>query len=341
MNLTHRIFSLVYKHNTISILTAICSLLSWYGYFIYLVYAYDIREGFWIADPHDDYGNLWRQVQEITHNPPKQQNIYLLASSTIREGILHPQYLFEHLDPNTDIQLLTAGDLYPVEMAQIVSVLPQNTQTTDVFVLEVSMRNFALAPTTAQELIFASRLPNANPTYQKILLESGFFPPIVPNYHAFYSSRMEKEIPKENWVFHQIDFFETLSKEESLQTTTKLLHWARDTVLYGDQNRQLYENTIRTLPINSTILLLYPPRNPTIVEYAKQDLSYQLAESVLEEQLDLLEKNLRNQYNIHTIHVQHNLQESDFADYGHINNATAREEWSNGLLQEMQTILQR
>ena len=303
------------------------------GYIAFLS-SFSPTDGYWVAHPQDDYGQLYRQVSSLPTEPHRA--VYLIGSSATREAIVSPKELQRLLGPTTPVQLLMAGDLYPVEMAQIVARLP--VETAGVLVLEISLRNFSLSPEKMRSLIAGAHLPVAPLRYQRLLLQNGFAPPIFPNLLSFMAVRVNPSlrhpVAKMPWMFHQVETQRPPTDEDWTRIINELHFTAGEFQQHRERNLAFFRALLKIVPPNLKIALLDAPRNPDVLARATQSNHYLQAQQTHQQML----VELADELDIEVWSLHQDIPSENFLDDAHINTLPARITYTNALADNLRRL---
>lgn len=304
---------------------------------IFRISQFPIQEGYWVASSNDDFANLYRQSQMLSF-PSSRPQIILLASSSIREALQHPESFLpriKELPRSPDLRLLTAGDLNQLEMAQILTLLPRDMK--GVLFLEFSERLLGLTPDVLQQQVSKSRLPYAPFRYQKFLLSQGLRPPIFPNYPAFYAARMQTSwtnlAPQEKWNFHQVGLSEKHPPSDYPRLAKNIIKWTELSVENAHWNQEFFRQLIQLSPPKMKIIFILPPRNPDIESLVQE------SEIFLQHQENFQE--IVASFDIPVVSIHQNIPAQDYVDHGHIWSEKAREQCTQEFLHHIKKAMVR
>ena len=298
---------LIVAYSTLALLCIWFASLSW---------RYPLEYGYWIADPSDDYGHLRKDLINLESSKP---SLVFIASSAFREAIMEESSLQRRFSSN-DVRLLTAGDLNPLEILQVVSLLPREQIGT--VVIEVSHRNFSISYEKAKYLAQHSRLGVDSVRSHMALSTLNIYVPWGLSTVIFYGSRLDplnpNKVPHHEWLFHQVDFFDPneFEIEHSIQ---KVRRWVIDSSIHGDWNQKVYEQIIAEVPENMKIIFVRSPRNTVVFEQGTLDLDEEVRR--YEERLQILQESA----DAAIWDIDNGLNQDHFLDHGHINTFRGRE----------------
>ena len=303
------------------------------GYLGYLS-TFSPKLGYWVAHPQDDYGHLYRQVHSL---PTESHNaIYLIGSSATREAIVSPNELQRMLGPTHPVHLLMAGDLYPVEMAQIIAQIP--TDAAGILVLETSLRNFSLSPEKMQSLITGAHLPVAPLSYQKMLLEHGYTPPVLTNMLSFMAVRVtpsiRRPVPNVPWKFHQVEGQRPPTDEDWTRMIDELHFAAAEFQQHREHNLAFFRALLNLIPPTLKIALLDAPRNPDVIEKAKQNTAYRQAQQAHQ----IMLADLAAELDIEVWSLHQDIPSDNFLDDAHIKTLPARITYTTTLADHLRRL---
>lgn len=301
---------------------------------------FPIEDGYWIASPSDDFANLYRNSQ-ILSQPISEKQVIVIGSSALRESLQYPKIIVQKLkriQARSKLRILTAGDLNQVEMSQLITLLPEETQ--GVLFLEISERLLGLSPTQAQILVSKSRLPFISVSYQKLLIEQGLRPPLSSNLGGFYVSRVQaswtKLAPKEEWRFHQVGLEGKHPKSAYPKLAKTLENWSSLSLQHGAWNQDFFERIILEIPKDLKVFFILPPRNPEIELLALETPDGIISHKIFQERLQYFAEN----YQIPTITIDDGITAQNYIDHGHIWSEKARASCTNRLLEKVSEALE-
>ena len=283
-----------------------------------------MEKGYWVAGPDDDYAQLVSAVEAIQTS--KAPAVVLVGSSALREAIVSPDELRRQRS-NKSWHVLTAGDLYPIEMAQVVSELPRDLE--GVLLLEVSLRTLSVAPSTSQQLTTKPRLPYQGVQFQQTVLKSGYTPGLGIGWLSFYLSRWNilepMKIPYERWLFHQVDFIEP-SQIDWGEVFAKKERWLEAISMHVETNVHLLKTIVDMAPPQMRVAFIASPRNPKWVDFHPQDPDgWTQYEGALKE--------LQNVVHHPIIKIDEGISAEHFLDHGHIRTLMGRQLATQNILQ--------
>ena len=275
---------------------------------------FSIHDGYWIANVGDDYANMYKDVESIESST--NTSVVLIGSSALREAITTPDELeFERSDLNWHI--LTAGDLFPVEIAQVVSELPDDMIGT--LMLEVSLRALSVSKMLTQQLIIKPRLPYQNWRFQKSVIRLGYSPSLEVSRLAFYLSRWDmtfpSHVPKERWWFHQVELISTssLNWQKRVDNKRTMLEQLPANL---ESNLNMYKQIVSLAPPNMNVVFVSSPRNPAWINAEHDEKLWTVYEQALADLSSLVS------YPI--IQIEQGVEVEHFLDHGHIQTLAGR-----------------
>lgn len=275
---------------------------------------FPLQQGYWVAGPDDDYAQLLLQVESVSAS--EKQTMILVGSSALREAFTNSDDLARNM-PEYDWYLLTAGDLYLVETAQIVAALPR--ELSGVLLIETSMRILSTDSSTTQQIISKPRFPIQNWRFLTEMVRLGYTPSLGLGYASFYLSRWKwsrpTHVPREQWLFHQVDYIgiEQIDWERSVR---KGELWLTELPLHLQGNLKLLKAIQQLAPPNMRVLLIESPRNSKWLNSLMKHPSW----SVYQDTLAQLEMDFGGT----TIQIDEGVESGNFLDHGHIRTLTGR-----------------
>lgn len=276
---------------------------------------FPLDQGYWVSGPDDDYAQLLTQVESITVS--SKPALVVVGSSALREALTTVDEL-KRDKPEYDWNLLTAGDLFLVEAAQVVAALPR--ELSGVLLIEASMRLLSTSPETTQQLLSKPRFPIQNWRFMMQMMGLGYTPSLGLGQVSFYLSRWDwfdpQVIPREQWLFHQVDYID-LDQIDLSRSGQKGENWLDDLPLYVHNNLTIF-NVIQTLaPPKMSVGLIHSPRNPEWQDALEKHPSW----SEYQQTLTMLESDF-----IGTIlEIDNGVGSQHFLDHGHIRTLKGRQ----------------
>lgn len=270
--------------------------------------------GFWVSGRNDDYGQLLMQVESV--HSSRKPAIVLVGSSAMREAITTPHELKQRV-PEYDWHILTAGDLYLVEMAQVVSSLPRDLS--GLLLLEISMRLLSTDEDTTQKILYKPRFPTQNWLFSSQMSWLGYTPGMGLGRATFYLSRWNwhqpMHVPNELWDFHQVDHLIS-EQTEWTRSLAKGESWLNDLPTFVQDNLKLVRMIQNLAPPDIKIRLVQSPRNPQWLKVLNEHPSWSIYQQALQ---GLEEMNHGRIFRIDT-----GVDARNYWDHGHIRTLTGR-----------------
>jgi len=294
-----------------------------------------IKDNHWIAGPDDDFAYLYQQSQRLSFQTDlaESERVVLIGSSALRESIVSPEYLVEHM-PEVDWDILAPGDLLPVEALQVVCSLP-NDMTGFLFV-EVSSRTLSTPKSAFKQAVLKPRFPIQPFEFQWLLRREGYTPGSGLGLLTFYTSRWDwrnpTQVPLNDWLFHQVDYFDP-NKVDWDALEDKYIESHESMGQYAADNIRLYQLIKENAPANMKVVWILSPRN----RQWEQTLDGQYSNLSKQAYLDALSV-LEQSVDTPLVVLDEELNKNDYLDHSHIVTKRGRQQATERLLNVVRSL---
>ena len=294
-----------------------------------------ISDNHWIAGPDDDFAYLYQQIHRLSFQSDlaEREHIVLIGSSALRESIVSPGYLVEHM-PEVEWDVLAPGDLLPVEALQIVCSLPNDM--TGVLFVEVSSRTLSTLKSATQQAVLKPRFPIQPFEFQLLLRKEGYTTGPGLGFLTFYTSRWDwrnpTQVPLNDWLFHQVDYFDPNNVDwDALEE--KYIESHASMSQYAASNIRLYQLIKENAPVNMKVVWVLSPRNLQWEQTLEGRYSI-LSKSAYLDALSVLEQSVDTPLVV----LDDGLYRNDYLDHSHIVTKRGRRQTTERLLDVVRSL---
>lgn len=312
-----------------------CTVCFWGLCAVLFVAIHPIKDNHWIAGPDDDFAHLYQQSKRLSLQADlaEREHIVLIGSSALRESIVSPEYLVEHM-PEVDWDILSPGDLLPVEALQVVCSLPNDM--TGVLFVEVSSRTLSTPKSAFKQAILNPRFPIQPFEFQLQLRREGYTTGPGLGLLTFYTSRWDwrhpTQVPLNDWLFHQVDYFDP-NKVDWDVLEDKYIESHATMSQYAADNIRLYQLIKENAPVNMKVVWVLSPRNRQWEQTLESRYST-LSKQTYLAALSVLEQSVGTPLVV----LDEELNRNDYLDHSHIVTKRGRLQATERLLHVVRSL---